>query len=216
MKFIHYQVLQINKDFIKKNSEIDTKMNNLFTKIDKIPEIEKQIIQVNQKIKKKLSKYKEKAYKDSIRLLEVENNIKTLFQSFSSSKNTDNAGNKKETNQATDNINQNNEILKQELLESIENTKKSILKIDKEVSDLRNIFISKIRNELDEIVKTSSEEKIQMLNCIGEVKESVKDLQINEKFFISAISGKIGRDELDKNNKTLVVEFENIVNKILI
>ena len=206
-------MLQFNQDFNLKKIELESRMSNLTQKVDKIPEIEKDINTIKEKIIKKFIKNKDKWTKNSSNILEIENNIKTMFGWFSGLDDKDAITSKmQETNNLQEAAKSKFEFLRKELEASMSDTKLNFEKIEKDIVEVRNVLVGTLKNESEDKVRLSKEEKMQMMSGIEEVRESVRELQINEKYFVNAISGKMGREEVDRNIKILSIELESTVN----
>ena len=206
-------MLQFNQDFNLKKIELESRMSNLTQKVDKIPDIEKDINTIKEKIIKKFIKNKDKWTKHSSNILEIENNIKTMFGWFSGLDDKDAITSKmQETNNLQEAAKSKFEFLRKELEASMSDTKLNFEKIEKDIVEVRNVLVGTLKNESEDKVRLSKEEKMQMMSGIEEVRESVRELQINEKYFVNAISGKMGREEVDRNIKILSIELESTVN----
>ena len=206
-------MLQFNQDFNLKKIELESRMSNLTQKVDKIPDIEKDINTIKEKIIKKFIKNKDKWTKNSSNILEIENNIKTMFGWFSGLDDKDAITSKmQETNNLQEAAKSKFEFLRKELEASMSDTKLNFEKIEKDIVEVRNVLVGTLKNESEDKVRLSKEEKMQMMSGIEEVRESVRELQINEKYFVNAISGKMGREEVDRNIKILSIELESTVN----
>ena len=127
-------MLQFNQDFNLKKIELESRMSNLTQKVDKIPDIEKDINTIKEKIIKKFIKNKDKWTKNSSNILEIENNIKTMFGWFSGLDDKDAITSKmQETNNLQEAAKSKFEFLRKELEASMSDTKLNFEKIEKDI-----------------------------------------------------------------------------------
>ena len=210
------QYLQLSNDFVNKTNDFENSINTLFRRSDKIFDIEREILEIKEKYSKKLKKLKEKDRRNENRMIEIESSINTICDCFPTIKNAriTSTSSKKEDFSKLSSIDLGSN-LKKEFDDFVEESKRYRENSEKEIRDLKN-HINSIKNTEFEDRKSSKEkdDKTPIFNEIYGINAAIKELQSNEKFFINAISGKAGKEEMEKNHKSIHQELEKLVSKI--
>jgi hypothetical protein len=209
---LQYQFMQLDSDFTNKVAEIETGINKLNLKTDKIPGIVKDILDIKEAMGRKFTKVKQTNVKTGGKIVEIESSIKTMFSWFG----TLNTGNNSKIEESNRTSAQESQLeLQKKLDEAFEEIGSFKERTVKEIEDLKQLLINIKKNDSDDKIKMSKEEKTQLIANVSQMSLTLKELQNNEKFFISAISGKVGREELEKNQKSLFSEIEKTVYSII-
>jgi len=171
---------------------------------------------MKEKIKKKFKKLKEKDKKYESRIVEIESSINTICDCFPTVKNAriNSTNNKKEEMTKLPSYDVGNNF-KKELDDFIEESKRYREINEKEIKDLKT-YLSLIKNVDHEDKKNTREkdDKNPLINEINNINVAIKELQSNEKFFINAISGKAGKEDVERNLKNFNQELEKLVKTI--
>lgn len=195
-----------NTSFLDSHDKI---IGELASEVKKFANTEKIL---NSKIKKQKEEFNEKMTQITNKFNDIDHNFQTVFQ------NIDVDLNKVKINKIT--LSSQSEQVKEEthvvnLLENeeflnfVQKTDKEFFKINDELIDLKNkINLEKNAKESEsifkELITSNSKEGDKAMDIL-------KDIQKNEKFIISALFTKVGKDELDKVSKTFNQELDKLV-----
>ncbi len=198
---------------MNKTSEIENSINTLFKRTDKLFQIETDLLEMREKMKKKFKKLKEKDKKYENRMIEIESSINTICDCFPNVKNAriNTTSSKKEEMTKLPSYDVGN-TFKKEFDDFIDESKRYREINEKEMKDLKT-YLSTLKNVDYEEKKNNRErdDKNPLINEINNINVAIKELQSNEKFFINAISGKAGKEDVERNHKNFNQELEKLV-----
>jgi hypothetical protein len=198
---------------VNKTSEIENSINTLFKRTDKLFQIETDLLEMREKMKKKFKKLKEKDKKYENRMIEIESSINTICDCFPNVKNAriNTTSSKKEEMTKLPSYDVGN-TFKKEFDDFIDESKRYREINEKEMKDLKT-YLSTLKNVDYEEKKNNRErdDKNPLINEINNINVAIKELQSNEKFFINAISGKAGKEDVERNHKNFNQELEKLV-----
>jgi len=198
---------------VNKTSEIENSINTLFKRTDKLFQIETDLLEMREKMKKKFKKLKEKDKKYENRMIEIESSINTICDCFPNVKNAriNTTSSKKEEMTKLPSYDVGN-TFKKEFDDFIDESKRYREINEKEMKDLKT-YLSTLKNVDYEEKKNNRErdDKSPLINEINNINVAIKELQSNEKFFINAISGKAGKEDVERNHKNFNQELEKLV-----